>query len=84
MGYADAGHCGDRSVHQLQLYLTPREGQELRTALDRLLADPEANEHEHVLAEDGGRELSLSIVTPTKLGALKGYTRVEQQLFNER
>jgi hypothetical protein len=39
---------GDRSVHQLQLYLTPREAQELRTALDRLLADPEANEHEHV------------------------------------
>jgi hypothetical protein len=75
---------GDRSVHQLQLYLTPREAQELRTALGRLLVDPEANEHEHVFAEDAGRELSLSIVTPTKLRALKGYTRVEQQLFDER
>jgi hypothetical protein len=56
-----------RSVHQLQLYLTPREAQELRTALDRLLVDPEANEHEHVFAEDTGRELSVSIITPAKL-----------------
>lgn len=33
---------GDRSVRQLQLYLTLREAQELRAALDRLLGDPEA------------------------------------------
>jgi hypothetical protein len=75
---------GDRSVHQLQLYLTPREAQELRMALDRLLADPEANEHEHVFAEEAGRELSLSIITPAKLRDPKGHTKVEQRLFNER
>jgi hypothetical protein len=75
---------GDRSVRQLQFYLTPREAQELRTALERLLADPEANEHEHVFAEDAGGELSLSIITPAKLRDPKWYTRVEQRLFNER
>jgi hypothetical protein len=74
---------GDRSVYQLQLYLTPAEARELRTALDSLLVDPEANEHRHVLAEDSGRELSLSLVTPAKLRDTTGYTAAEQRLFKE-
>jgi len=32
---------GDRSVYQLQLYLTPGEAGELRVGLDRLLVNPE-------------------------------------------
>jgi len=75
---------GDRSVYQLQLYLTPKEGMELRAALDRLLLNPDLNEHEHVFAEDAGRELSLSLVTPAKLRDLSGYTAAEQKLFRER
>jgi hypothetical protein len=75
---------GDRSVYQLQLYLTPTEARELRSALDRLLVDPEQNEHEHVFAEDSGRELSLSLLTPAKLRDLSGYTAAEQRLLHER
>jgi hypothetical protein len=75
---------GGRSVYQLQLYLTPGEARELRAALDRLLVDPEANDHEHVLAEDSGRELSLSLVTSAKLRDLSGYTLAERRMFEER
>jgi hypothetical protein len=74
---------GDRSVYHLQLYLTPQEAQELRTALDSLLGDPEANEHKHIFAEDSGRELSLSLVTPAKLRDTSRYTVAEQRLFEE-
>jgi hypothetical protein len=74
----------DRSVYQLQLYLTPGEARELRTALDELLVNPETNEHRHLFAEDSGREISFSLVTPTKLRDLSGYTVAEQRLFKER
>ena len=75
---------GDRSVYQLQLYLTPGEARELRKALDSLLVDPEANEHKHIFSEDSGRELSLSVVTPAKLRDTSGYTAAERRLFEER
>jgi hypothetical protein len=75
---------GDRSVHQLQLYLTPGEARELRALLDELLLNPEANEHRHVFSEDSGRDISLSLVTPTKLRDLSGYTAAEKRLFTER
>jgi hypothetical protein len=45
---------GDRSVYQLQVYLTPGEARALRAALDELLLNPEANEHRHLFAEDSG------------------------------
>jgi len=67
-------------VDVLQLYLTPHEAGELRRALDRLLVDPDANEHEHVVADDG-RDLSVSIVTPAKLRSVDRDTAVERQLL---
>jgi hypothetical protein len=75
---------GDRSVYQLQLYLTPGDARELRKALDSLLVDPEANEHKHIFSEDSGHELSLSLITPTKLRVTSGYTAAERRLFEER
>ena len=35
----------------VQLYLTPTEASELVAALNKLLVDPEAKEHEHVPIE---------------------------------
>jgi hypothetical protein len=75
---------GDRSVYQLQLYLTPSEARELRALLDELLLNPEANEHRHLFSEDSGREISFSLITPTKLRDLSGYTAAEQRLLKER
>ena len=54
-------------IRRVPLYLTAREAADLRGALDRLSRDPEAREHEHVLSDDASRELSVSLVTPTKL-----------------
>jgi len=70
------------SLWQLQLYLTPKEALELRAALDQLLKDPEANEHETLIHD--GRELSFSLVTPRKLANLSGYSPEEQRMFKER
>lgn len=70
-----------QAVDGLQLYLTPEEAMELRVALDRLLAKPEAPEHEHVFSRDGASELSFSIVTPAKLRNLGKYTPAERRLF---
>jgi hypothetical protein len=70
-------------VRRIQLYLTPREAADLRHALERLLENPEANEHEHVVAEDASRDLSLSIVTARKLQELTRYTDAERRMFAE-
>jgi hypothetical protein len=70
-------------VRRIQLYLTPREALELRRALDRLLQDPEAVEHEHVTAEDDSRDISLSLVTPAKLEEPERYTDAERRMFSE-
>jgi hypothetical protein len=68
----------------VQLYLTPAEASELVAALNKLLADPEANEHEHVLSRESGREISVSLVTPTKLSDLSGYTPAERKMFEDK
>ena len=73
-----------QSVRTLQLYLRTTEAKKLRATLDRLLADPEANEHEHILDEDGGWDLSLSLLTDSKLSDMAGYTERERRLFRER
>jgi hypothetical protein len=70
-------------VRRAQLYLSAREAGALRQALDRLLQDPEANAHEHVFAEDGSRELSVSIVTQAKLQDARRYTDAERRMFAE-
>ena len=71
-----------RSLHSLQLYFTQSEAVELREALDDLLKVPDAVEHRHVLGD--GRELSFSIITPSKLKSLETYTEVERRVLQER
>ena len=68
-----------KPVHTLQLYLTVSEAQKLRGAIDTLLEDPEANEHEHLLANRS--DLSVSVITDAKRKDLSGYTEVEQSLL---
>lgn len=77
---------GERQVPlwNVQLYLTPAEAKELTAALNKLLVDPEANEHEHVLSRESGREVSVSLVTPRKLKDLSGYTPAEREMFGEK
>jgi hypothetical protein len=64
-------------LSEAQLYVTTQEARELRDALDTLLADPEADEHEHV---GMGAEFSISIVTPRKLRESR-YTSLEQRVL---
>jgi hypothetical protein len=70
-------------VRRIHIYLTPAEAEHLRRALDRLLRDPEASEAERVVADDGSRDLSVSIVTPGKLREVKRYTDAERRMFAE-
>jgi len=70
-------------VRRIQLYLTPREAADLRDALDQLLDDPEATANERVLAEDGSRDISVSIVTASKLRELRRYSDAERRMFAE-
>ena len=72
-----------QSVRVMQLYLSTREATELRDALAKLLRHPEETDHEHVFAEDMSREISLSIVTPNKLGDLSRYTELERKVLQE-
>ena len=67
-------------VSQLQLYLSASEARKLVSELQGLLVDAEASEHFHLFSEDGGAELSCSIVTGAKLGGV-GYTRQERDAF---
>ena len=73
----------EQSVRVLQLYLTLTEAKEFRNQLDKLLADPEANEHFHIFAEDMSRELSCSIITSRKLAGTS-YTDLERKVFDEK
>ena len=70
-------------VRRIQLYLTPREAADLRNVLDQLLDDPEATANERVLAEDGSRDISVSIVTASKLRELRRYSDAERRMFAE-
>jgi hypothetical protein len=70
-------------VRRIQLYLTPREAADLRDALDQLLNDPEATANERVLAEDTSRDISVSIVTASKLRELRRYSDAERRMFAE-
>jgi hypothetical protein len=71
------------SVRSVSMYLTAQEARTLHAGLDRLLQDPEANKHFHVDSEDFSREISCSIITEKKLGNLRRYTRLEQQVLLE-
>ena len=69
-------------LSQVQLYLRAAEARRFVAELEKLLADPEASEHFHVFSEDGGDEVSVSILTPAKLAG-KGYTPDERKAFGK-
>ena len=69
-------------LNEVQFYLTPEEAIELREKLDTLLKDAEANEHEHIIS--GDREISFSLITPTKLKNLSGYSAAERKMFERK
>ena len=71
---------GERALDQVQLYLSPDEARWLVAELGKLIVDPEAAEHFHLISEDGGGELSCSVVTPGKLAAGR-YTSGERRAF---
>ncbi len=70
-------------VYTFQLYLTPSEAKELITELEKLLKDPEANEHFHV-GLDTGRDFSCSLITDNKMKDISGYTQLEQKILKKR
>ena len=69
-------------LYQVQFYLTPADAIELREKFASLLNDAEANEHEHIIS--GGREISFSLITPTKLKNISGYSAAERKMFSEK
>ena len=73
---------GGGKLKQVQLYLSVAEARELAGELTKLLGDPEGAEHCHLFAKDGGGELSVSIVTRTKL-ANGAYTAEELATFGQ-
>jgi len=75
---------GDKqtALYKAQLYFTFEEALKFVHALQELLRDPEANEHEHVISSDG-RDVSISIATPRKLQDLNSYSPAEQRMFQE-
>ena len=77
---------GDKqtALRKVHAYFRQKEAAELCSALTKLLADPEANEHEHVFSKDGSREISVSLVTSTKLQDPSAYSAAEQKMFKER
>ena len=72
------------SVRSAQIYLTVREAEKLHEQLGQLIKVPEANEHFHVIADDASREISCSILTPTKLAEGRHYTDLERRVFSEK
>ena len=60
---------------------TPGEAEELVKLLSGLLEAPELNDHEHLFSQDGGCEISFSILTNAKLANPTAYTERERQLF---
>jgi len=72
------------SLWNIQLYLTPGEAEMLCDQLNKLLEEPENNEHFHVHCENSGRELSCSLITKQKLSDLSGYSKEERIILSEK
>ena len=70
---------GQKEIECVQVYLTAEEAAFIVKKLNKLLGDPEACDHFHV--DLGSRDLSFSIVTPTKL-ATGRYTPLEAQVLD--
>ena len=69
-------------LYDVQLYLTPEEARELRENLEKLLRNPDAKEHAHLIS-DGG-EMSFSLMTQAKLQDMSAYTAAERKLFGKK
>ncbi len=69
------------SISCLQLYLTIKEASEFKDGLEKLLENPEANEHIHIYSKDMHYELSFSIITDNKLNNINRYTKLEQKIL---
>jgi len=78
MRFLDANTKAD--IRNLQLYLTVKEAKEMVQSLEALLADAEAPEHFYVISQDGGWELSCSLITIKKLSVAK-YTKREMEIL---
>ena len=74
----------ETSIKVLSIYLTVKEAKWMHRELDKLLRDPEANEHFHIDMGEGGREISCSIVTDRKLQNPSQYNRLEQRVLSEK
>jgi hypothetical protein len=73
------------TVKKLSIYLTPEEAEWFKRELEKLIKDPEANEHFHIHSLDNSkREISCSIVTTKKLKDLSNYNKAEQNILNEK
>jgi hypothetical protein len=68
-------------VRNVQVYLTLGEAESLVQQLRNLIGDPEANQHLHVATEDHDRDLSISIVTETKLNRPTRYSDLERRVL---
>jgi hypothetical protein len=55
------------SVNALGLYLTVAEAKWFQEELNKLLENPEKNDHFHISQMDNTREISCSIMTEKKL-----------------
>ncbi|MBN1663276.1 MAG: hypothetical protein JW943_06720 [Deltaproteobacteria bacterium] len=72
------------AVKSIDLYLTIGEASWLKEELERLLRDPEADDHFHIYDEkDQNREISCSIITENKLKKLSGYNKLERQILSD-
>lgn len=67
-----------KEIECVQVYLTAEEAAFVIRKLSELLRDPEACDHFHV--DLASRDLSFSVVTPSKLAA-GGYSPLESQVL---
>ena len=71
------------SIRFVSIYLKPNEAEQFRGELDKLLKDPEANEHFHIYGHNMSREISCSIITDEKIKNLNRYNKLEQIVLSE-
>jgi hypothetical protein len=73
------------AIRNLALYLTPDEAFRLCEELGKLLKDPEANKHFHVMTEGYHLpEISCSIITERKLSNIRKYSKLEHKILGEK
>ncbi len=69
------------AIEQVFLYMTVEEAERLADGLASLLADPERVDHVHVKEDNGSRQVSLCLVTQSKLQQATRFSKVERALF---